>query len=156
MKKTNWMVTTAIPYVNGNPHLGHALDYLFADALSRYHKILGDEVRFLTGTDEHGSKIYKKSLDSGKSVQDFVDEKATIFQQFIADLGVEYTSNIRTSSEEHKALCQKIWQKLEDHIYKSRYEGWYCEGCEGFITQKEYDFPLIKPDVRISRIRLSP
>ncbi|MBQ1344672.1 methionine--tRNA ligase [Candidatus Saccharibacteria bacterium] len=139
MEKKNWMVTTAIPYVNGNPHLGHALDYLLADALSRYHKILGDEVRFLTGTDEHGGKIYKKSLDSGKSVQDFVDEKASVFQQFIADLGVEYTSNIRTSSKEHKDLCQKIWQKLEDHIYKNRYEGWYCEGCEGFITQKEYD-----------------
>ncbi len=139
MDKKNWMVTTAIPYVNGNPHLGHAIDYLLADALSRYHSILGENVRFLTGTDEHGSKIYKKSLESGKDIQDFVDEKAAVFQKFITDLGVEYTSNIRTSSEKHKNLCQKIWQKLNDHIYQGRYEGWYCEGCEGYISQKEYD-----------------
>ncbi len=132
-------ITTAIPYVNGQPHIGHAMDYLIADVCARYYKTLGESVRFQAGTDEHGNKVYQKALDSGMSVQDFVDQNAQKFQDFIHLLNVEYTDFIRTTDPKHEERCQAIWQKLENHIYKSSYEGWYCEGCESFTTDKEYE-----------------
>lgn len=135
MKKV--YLTTAIPYMNGNPHIGHAMDYCIADVCARYHKLLGDEVRFQAGADEHGGKIYQKAVDLGISTQDFVDEKAKVFQDFIAKLGVEYTDYIRTTNADHMKRCQEIWRRLSDHIYKDSYEGWYCSGCERFITAKE-------------------
>ncbi len=131
-------LTTAIPYVNGAPHIGHALDYLLADTYARYQREKGNEVRFQAGTDEHGNKIYKKAAELGLDTQQYVDENTKKFQEFIKKLGVEYTDYIRTTSDEHKKRCQEIWQKLESHIYKNSYEGWYCEGCERFITDKEY------------------
>ena len=132
-------LTTAIPYVNGAPHLGHAMDYTLADIYVRYQKSLGNEVRFQAGTDEHGNKIYKKALDSGLTPDAYVAENTKKFQDFIAKLGVKYTDFIRTTDLTHQRRVQEIWKKLEDHIYKDAYEGWYCEGCEGFVTQKEYD-----------------
>ena len=131
-------VTTAIPYVNGAPHVGHVLDYLLADTLCRYLRLMGNEVRFQAGTDEHGSKVYKKANELGVSVQEFVDKNAQKFQDFIQELGVEYTDFIRTTNEEHEKRCQEIWKKLQPHIYKASYEGWYCEGCERFVTDTEY------------------
>ena len=132
-------ITTAIPYVNGNPHLGHAMDYLLADTLRRYMMSRGINVRFQAGTDEHGNKIFKKAAEQGIPVQDFVDQNSQKFQDFIKSLGVEYTDFVRTTDENHMRRCQAIWEKLSDHIYKGSYEGWYCEGCEGFITDKEYE-----------------
>ena len=132
-------ITTAIPYVNGNPHLGHAMDYLLADTLRRYMMSRGISVRFQAGTDEHGNKIFKKAAEQGIPVQDFVDQNSQKFQDFIKSLGVEYTDFVRTTDEDHMRRCQAIWEKLSDHIYKGSYEGWYCEGCEGFITDKEYE-----------------
>lgn len=137
MKK--YYITTAIPYVNGNPHLGHVMDYILADVLRRYMMMRGAEVRFQAGTDEHGSKIFKKAGESGLSVQEYVDKNARRFQDFIHELGVEYTDYVRTTDPDHMRRCQEIWQKLGDHIYKDRYEGWYCEGCEGYVTDKEYE-----------------
>lgn len=131
-------LTTAIPYVNGAPHIGHALDYLLADTYARYQREKGNEVRFQAGTDEHGNKIYKKAAELGLDTQQYVDENTKKFQEFIKKLGVEYTDYIRTTSDEHKKRCQEIWQRLESHIYKNSYKGWYCEGCERFITDKEY------------------
>ena len=132
-------VTTAIPYVNAAPHLGHAVDYLNADVFARYHQMLGDEVRFQAGTDEHGNKIYHKAKELDRDTQDYVDEYAAKFQDFIHELGVDYSDFIRTSDEAHVRRVQKIWERLLPHIYSSSYEGWYCEGCERFVTQKEYD-----------------
>lgn len=132
-------LTTAIPYVNGAPHIGHACDYLLADTYARYQKEQGNEVRFQAGTDEHGNKIYKKSEELGIDIQKYVDDNSKKFQEFIKKLGVEYTDYIRTTNKDHERRCQEIWQKLAPHIYKDSYEGWYCEGCERYITQKEYD-----------------
>ena len=134
----NIYITTAIPYVNGNPHLGHAMDYLLADVLRRYMMMQGNNVRLQAGTDEHGSKIYKKAVESGMPVEEFVEQNSQKFKDLISSLGVEYTDFVRTTDEDHERRCQLIWQKLGDHIYKGKYEGWYCEGCEGFVTDKEY------------------
>lgn len=131
-------ITTAIPYVNGVPHLGHAEDYLLADIYSRYRGMMGDDVRFQAGTDEHGNKIEKKALELDVDVKKYVDENSKKFQEFIKKLGVEYTDFIRTTDEDHEKRVQEIWTKLESHIYKSEYEGWYCEGCERFVTDNEY------------------
>ena len=137
MKKT--YITTAIPYVNGAPHVGHALDYCLADVYARYRRLQGDEVRLQAGVDEHGNKIYQKAMDIGMSVDEYVGKNAKKFREFIEKLDVTYTDFIRTTDKAHEQRCQEIWRKLEQHIYKAKYEGWYCEGCERFITQKEYD-----------------
>ncbi len=131
-------ITTAIPYVNGAPHLGHAEDYLLADIYSRYMTMRGNEVRFQVGTDEHGNKIEKKANELNIEIKDYVDQNSQKFRNFIEKLGVKYTDFIRTTDEAHVARVQKVWEKLKDHIYKSDYEGWYCEGCERFITDNEY------------------
>lgn len=138
MSKNYWTITTAIPYLNGDPHIGHALDYLLADVAARYQKLMGKKVLFTAGTDEHGDKIFKKAEAESIPVQDFVDQKANIFKDFIDSMGVEYTYFIRTTDQAHIEACQEIWRKLGDHIYKDTYEGWYCEGCEAFVPDKEY------------------
>lgn len=149
-------ITTAIPYVNGNPHLGHAMDYLLADTLRRYMMSCGQNVRFQAGTDEHGNKIFKKAAEQGIPVQDFVDQNSQKFQDFIKSLGVEYTDFVRTTDEDHMRRVQAIWKKLSDHIYKGSYEGWYCEGCEGFVTDKEYaENDGICPDHKKPFVKLS-
>ena len=109
-------ITTAIPYVNGAPHLGHAEDYLLADVYAKYCKLNGDEVKFQAGTDEHGNKIEKKAAELAKPVQAYVDENASKFQAFIKKLGVNYTDFIRTTDKDHEARVKAIWQKLKAHI----------------------------------------
>ena len=109
-------ITTAIPYVNGAPHIGHAMDYLLSDTYSRYRKAMGDEIRFQAGTDEHGNKVYSKALASGLGVQEYVDQNAQKFKDFIKKLGVEYTDFIRTTDKDHERRCQEIWKKLSPHI----------------------------------------
>lgn len=136
---TKRYITTAIPYMNGDPHVGHAMDYCLADVCARYFKLRGDDVRMQAGSDEHGSKIWQKAVDSGVSVQDFVDGKSKTFRDFIKKLGVEYTDYVRTTDSEHEKRVQEIWQKLSEHIYLSEYKGWYCSGCESFVTEKEYE-----------------
>lgn len=132
-------ITTAIPYVNGNPHVGHAVDYLLADVCARYQKAKGKNVRFQVGTDEHGGKISQKAKELNIPTQEYVDKNAKKFADFIAKLGVEYTDFVRTTDKSHEKRVQEIWQKMSDHIYLAKYEGWYCTGCERFITDKEYD-----------------
>ena len=152
----NIYITTAIPYVNGNPHLGHAMDYILADVLRRYMMMQGDNVRLQAGTDEHGSKIYKKAADNNMPVKEYVDQNSQKFQDFIHSLGVDYTDFVRTTDADHERRCQQIWEKLSNHIYKSKYEGWYCEGCEGFITDKEYEENEgICPDHKKPYVKLS-
>ena len=116
--------TTAIPYVNGNPHIGHAMDYCLADVAARYYRLLGDEVRFQAGTDEHGNKIFQKAKELNIPIQEYVDKNAQKFKDFIAKLDVSYTDFIRTTDESHLKRCQGIWKKLEKHIYTAKYEGW--------------------------------
>lgn len=135
----NVYITTAIPYVNGVPHIGHAMDYCLADVCARYYKMIGRNVKFQVGTDEHGGKIWQKAAELGVPVQEYVDANAAKFEKFIRTLGVSYTDFIRTTDEAHERRVQEIWKRLENHIYKASYEGWYCTGCERFITDKEYE-----------------
>ena len=132
-------ITTAIPYMNGDPHIGHALDYCLADTCARYHRLIGDEVRFSAGTDEHGNKIQQKANELGIPVKQFVDEKSAKFKEFISKLGAEYTDFVRTTDADHERRVQEIWKKLSDHIYKATYAGWYCTGCERYVTEKEHE-----------------
>jgi len=97
------------------------------------------EVRLQIGADEHGSKIFHKAEEAGIPTQEFVDQNWASFREFIDILNRSYTDIVRTTDEDHMRRVQEIWKKLEDHIYKGTYEGWYCEGCEAFVSQKEYD-----------------
>lgn len=132
-------ITTAIPYVNGAPHIGHAEDYLLADIYARYQTMQGKNVRFQAGTDEHGNKIEKKAKEQQIDIKTYVDQNSAKFQDFLSKFDIQYTDFIRTTDLSHTERVQKIWQRLEKHIYSSSYDGWYCEGCERFVTQKEHD-----------------
>lgn len=132
-------ICTAIPYVNGNPHIGHAMDYLLADTYARYHRLKGDEVRFQVGTDEHGNKVFSTAQKNHIPVEEYVQENSDKFREFIKRLNISYTDFVRTTDPEHVRSVQEVWKKLEPHIYSAEYDGWYCEGCERFVTQKEYE-----------------
>lgn len=137
MSKQYLYICTAIPYLNGAPHIGHAMDYLLADIWSRYQKQQGRSVRFQVGTDEHGNKIAAKAAEEGIEPKLYVDGMVKIYEEFIKKLHVEYTDFVRTTDVHHEAAVQYIWQRLEPYIYKGMYEGWYCVGCESFVTDKE-------------------
>lgn len=135
MKK--FYITTAIPYVNAHPHIGHALDYSLADVFARYHKQLGDNVFFQVGTDEHGTKIAEKAKEAGKEAKQFVDDIVPAWKDFLGKLNVDYTVFVRTTDPQHKKTAQHVWQQLKNYIYKGTYEGWYCVGCESFVSPTE-------------------
>lgn len=137
MSKQHLYICTAIPYVNGAPHIGHAMDYLLADIWTRYQKQQGQTVRFQAGTDEHGNKIAAKAAEKSMQPKEFADSMAVIYQDFIKKLGVDYTDFVRTTDVHHEAAVQYIWNKLKPYLYKGSYEGWYCVGCESFVTDKE-------------------
>lgn len=151
-------ITTAIPYVNGVPHIGHALDYTLADIWSRYQRQNGRDVRYQTGVDEHGNKIAAKAAETGMAPQAYVDSMYGNFKTLISTLNVECTDFIRTTDPHHQATVQHIWQQLDAAglIYKSTYEGWYCTGCENFVTDKEAaDTDGVCPDHQREYERLS-
>ena len=130
-------ITTAIPYVNGAPHIGHALDYLLADIWARYQKQNGHDVRFQVGTDEHGNKIAANAAEAGLDPKAYADKMYVNFEALMKKVDASYTDFIRTTDEHHIGAVQYIWQKLQPYIYKGTYEGWYCVGCEAFVTDKE-------------------
>ncbi len=130
-------VTTAIPYVNATPHIGNAIDYLLADIWTRYQKQNGREVRFQVGTDEHGTKIAAKAAEKGLDPKTYTDQSYINFENLMKKVGASYTDFIRTTDPKHIAAVQQIWTQLKPYIYKNKYEGWYCIGCESFITDKE-------------------
>ncbi len=131
-------ITTAIPYANAKPHIGHAIDYLLADIWARYQTSLGHQVRFQTGTDEHGSKIAEKAAQNNLSPQQYVDQTHQNFKQMIDRLNISSTDFIRTTDQNHKQAVAYIWRKLEPYIYKKAYQGWYCQGCEAFVTDNDH------------------
>lgn len=137
MAKKQLYITTAIPYVNGTPHIGNALDYLLADIWTRYQKQHGREVRFQVGTDEHGNKIAAKAAEAGLDPKTYTDQMYGNFESLMQKTKASYTDFIRTTDGHHVGAVQYIWQQLAPYIYKSTYEGWYCEGCEAFVTDKE-------------------
>jgi len=139
MSKT-FSITTAIAYVNGSPHIGHALEFVEADCIARYHRLLGEEVFYLTGTDEHGSKIVQTAEKEGVDVQVLVDRNAKKFQDMMELYRISYDSFIRTTEKErHWTSVQKLWQIMADNgdIYKGEYKGLYCVGCEGYKVEKD-------------------
>ena len=132
-------ITTALPYVNSDPHIGFALEIVQADVIARYHRMMGDEVLFNTGTDEHGIKIYRKALEQGKDPQAYVDEYAQRFDDLKGALNLSYTNFIRTTDSKHKAAAQEFWKRCDasGSIYKKNYQVKYCVGCELEKTDSE-------------------
>jgi len=101
-------VTTSIPYVNGEPHIGHAMEFVQADVLARYHRAQGEDVLFSTGTDEHGGKVMETAKAQGMEPREFVDKLSQSFKQLGADLDVKYDRFIRTTDEQHKKAAQQL------------------------------------------------
>ncbi len=132
-------LTTPIYYVNATPHLGHAYTTIIADAMARYHRLAGDDVHFLTGTDEHGDNIARVAAQAGVPPQAYADRISAAFRQTWQRLGITNDDFIRTTEERHKTVVQQILQALWDagEIYLGKYGGNYCFGCERFYTEKE-------------------
>ncbi len=133
-------LTTTLPYVNSDPHLGFALEMVQADVIARYHTLLGDEVFFNTGTDEHGLKIYRKAAEEGKDTQAYVDEYAAKFKGLKEKLNLHPALHfIRTTEPRHVAAAQEMWRRClaKGDIFKKKYKGLYCVGDEAFIKETE-------------------
>lgn len=132
-------ITTPIYYVNDKPHIGHAYTTVAADVLSRYYKAKGEEVFFLTGTDEHGAKVAEAAKKAGKDPQEFVDELVPKYKTAWKNLNIEYDQFIRTTNPEHEKIVQEFILKLKENGYveKKKYEGLYCVGCERFMQEDE-------------------
>jgi methionyl-tRNA synthetase len=137
--KKSFYITTTIPYVNADPHIGFALELVQSDAIARYQRLIGNDVFFSTGTDEHGQKIFEASERDGKSVQDFVDHYAQRFLDLKNILNLSNDNFIRTTSEGHIKAAQEMWRlcNAKGDIYKKIYGGLYCVGCEKFLTEKD-------------------
>ncbi|MEX0594837.1 MAG: methionine--tRNA ligase, partial [Patescibacteria group bacterium] len=137
MKKT--YITTSIAYVNAPPHIGHLLELVSADILARYRKSLGEEVFFVTGTDEHGSKIAQAAEAAGQEPQKYADEISKKFAKLGKDFEIEFDYFIRTTDPKHKKYAQERWKQLEKAgaLVKRKYKGHYCVGCEAFKTDRE-------------------
>jgi methionyl-tRNA synthetase len=134
-------VTTAIDYPSANPHVGHAYQKIVADVLFRWHKLLGDDVWFLTGTDEHGKKIQDAAEKSKKTPKKFVDELSKKFEESWKSLNIKPSRFIRTTDKDHKKLVQEIIKKCNKNgdIYLGEYEGFYCTNCEAYYTEKDLE-----------------
>ena len=139
MSKTPYYITTAIAYTSGKPHIGNNYEIVLADAIARYKRFEGYDVRFQTGTDEHGQKIELKAADAGVSPQQFVDDAAAQIKTIWDLMNTSYDKFIRTTDKDHKKQVQKIFKKLYDQgdIYKGHYEGMYCTPCESFFTESQ-------------------
>ncbi len=137
MTKKKFYITTAIDYVNAEPHIGHAYQKIIADALARWHKLKDEDVFFLTGTDEHGLKISRSAEKAGLSEKEFVDKMAKKFKQAWEKLNVKFDRFIRTTDKDHEKFVQNFVKKVEKDIYKGEYEGYYCVPCEVYITEKD-------------------
>ncbi len=174
-ERSSFSITTAIPYVNGPPHIGHALEFCEADVIARYHRLQGEEVYFLTGTDEHGTKIVQTAEKAGLPVKTLIDQNVKKFQDMLKQFGISYDDFIRTTDRKrHWPSAQKLWKEMEKKgdIYKGSYTGLYCVGCEEFklekdlfkglcpnhdkaperITQENYFFRLSKYSKKIGQI----
>lgn len=132
-------VTTAIDYTNDVIHIGHAYQKIISDVLARYHRLIGDKTFFLTGTDEHGQKVEKSAKEKGIEPKEFVDKIAKEDQKQWDGLNISYDRFIRTTDEDHIKFAQKFYLKAKANgdIYKKKYEGLYCEGCESFKEESE-------------------
>lgn len=140
MKNQNkFYITTAIDYVNAEPHIGHAYQKIIADVLARWNKLQGKEVFYLTGTDEHGQKIAKSAAENKKTPQEFVNLLAPKFENSWKLLDIDFDRFIRTTEEDHKKRVKEFIRLMhkKGDIYKGQYKGLYCEDCEAYFTEKD-------------------
>ncbi len=139
MNKEKYYITTAIVYTSGKPHIGNTYEAVLADAIARYKRMLGNDVYFQTGTDEHGQKNQDKAKEVNLTPKQFVDGIASEIKTIWDIMGTSYDNFVRTTDEDHKKQVQKIFAKLYDKgdIYKSEYEGLYCTPCESFWTETQ-------------------
>ncbi|MEK9195836.1 MAG: methionine--tRNA ligase [Patescibacteria group bacterium] len=136
MSKTdNYYVTTSLPYVNGAPHLGHAMEFVMADVLARYARKNKKNVILSTGTDEHGSKIAEKAQEMDVDTKQLAETNSDLFKDLLKKLNVSHDRFIRTTDPGHMQRAQLIWKKIEKDIYKNTYTGWYCTGCEEYKSE---------------------
>lgn len=142
MKNKTLYLTTTLPYINAPLHTGHALEFIRADSIVRYKKLLGYDVYFNTGTDEHGVKIFEKAKGEGMLVQDFLDKNFKIFKEQIKIFGlIDDINFIRTTDEKHIKIAQSFWKRVQDngYIYKKNYSAKYCAGCESEKTDSDIE-----------------
>ncbi len=146
MKK--FYLTTAIDYVNGKAHIGHAYEKILTDVIARHYKKCADKLFFLTGTDEHGIKIQKTSAEKGITPKELCDENANSFKETWKSLDINYNKFIRTTDDYHEKTVQLIFKKLVEKgdIYKNSYTGLYCQGCECFLSEKDLTEDGLCPD----------
>ena len=137
--KKPYYITTAIAYASGKPHIGNTYEIILADSIARYKREQGYDVRFQTGTDEHGQKIELKAEEAGVTPKEFVDKVAGEIKTIWDLMNTSYDKFIRTTDADHEAQVQKIFKKLYDQgdIYKGHYEGMYCTPCESFFTESQ-------------------
>lgn len=140
-EKKAFYLTTTIPYVNADPHIGFALEVVQADIVARFKRLMGHEVFFNAGTDEHGQKIWEKAQEKGEDVQTYVDRYAASVRRLKGALDLSYDRFIRTTDPEHKAAAEELWKRCESagDIYKKKYKGLYCVGCEKFLTERDLE-----------------
>ena len=146
MKK--FYLTTAIDYVNGKAHIGHAYEKILTDVIARHYKKCSDKLFFLTGTDEHGIKIQKTAAERGITPKELCDENSNAFKETWKELDINYNKFIRTTDEYHEKAVQLIFKKLVEKgdIYKNSYKGLYCQGCECFLSEKDLTEDGLCPD----------
>ncbi len=142
----NYYITTSIPYVNGEPHVGHALEFITADVLARTARQQGTPVIFSTGTDEHGSKIYQTAAAMGLSAVDLATQMSQRFKDLLKELNISNDKFIRTTDAAHEQRAQIIWQNLSNDIYKAKYSGLYDVKEEEFVPESRADPARKNPD----------
>lgn len=131
----NYYVTTSIPYINGEPHIGHTYELLTADVLARYARLHGKKVILSTGTDEHGGKNEEKAKELNKTAKEYADEMSQRWRELGPLVSMSNDRFIRTTDAGHEQRAALIWKELEKFIYKGKYSGWYCTGCEAFASE---------------------
>ncbi|HEY5550117.1 MAG TPA: methionine--tRNA ligase [Candidatus Saccharimonadales bacterium] len=133
---SKFYITTSIPYVNSDPHIGFGMETLMADALARYHRQLGENVVFSSGTDEHGGKVAEKAAELNLSPKEFTDQVSLKFRDLLKLLNISNDHFIRTTDPGHEQRAQVIWKNLAKYIYKGTYSGWYCTGHEAYFPEE--------------------
>ncbi len=138
-EKKSFYITTTLPYVNAEPHIGFALEIIQADVLARWQRLRGNEVFFNTGSDEHGQKISEAAQKEGKEVKEYVDHYAQSFGKLKESLNLSYDKFVRTTDENHIKAAEEIWRrcKAKGDIYEKEFEGLYCVGCERYLTERD-------------------
>lgn len=142
----HFYITTSIPYVNGDPHIGFAMELIQADVLARYARQRGDEAMFSTGSDEHGTKVAEKARSLSKTPQQFTDEVSQKFRELGAQLAISNDRFIRTTDKGHEQRAQLIWKALQHDIYKAKYSGWYDVRQEEFVPENQVNPERTNPD----------